>query len=68
MPIYEYKCSNCNEVFEEFQTIGGSNENLICPKCNTPRPERIFSAFASTGNSMGSLSSGGGCSSNGPFT
>ena len=59
MPIYEYRCKKCNEIFEQFQSIGAGNENLLCPKCNTPRPERIFSAFSSAGvSAVGSVSSG----------
>jgi putative FmdB family regulatory protein len=69
MPIYEYSCKNCGEVFEEFQSIGASNEKVNCPKCGTPRPERILSAFSSSGvSSMGAVS-GGGCGSAGsPFS
>lgn len=64
MPIYEYKCKKCGEIFEQFQSIGASNENLACPKCGTKRPERIFSAFSSSGS--GSYSSS--CSTSSPFT
>ena len=67
MPIYEYKCKNCGEIFEKFQSLGASNDNISCPKCNTPRPDRIFSAFSSSGIASSS-GSGIGCSSSGPFT
>ncbi len=34
MPIYEYKCSKCNEVFEHFERI--SDEPLqTCLKCGS---------------------------------
>ncbi|MBN2008323.1 zinc ribbon domain-containing protein [candidate division KSB1 bacterium] len=69
MPIYEYKCANCNEVFDEFQSMGASNDNVKCPKCGALKPERLFSAFASSGlSSGGSVSSASSCSSTGPFT
>ena len=69
MPIYEYKCKNCGEKFEEFQSIGAGNEDVVCPNCNTPRPERLFSAFSSSGASVGSSSSGGSCGPSGsPFS
>ena len=33
MPTYEYKCLDCNYVFEEFQKM--TDEPLTkCPKCN----------------------------------
>jgi len=67
MPIYEYKCKNCNTVFEKFQSIGSNSENLVCPECGAPRPERIFSAFAAKGTSV-STSGGSGCGSGGHFT
>ncbi|HDP98892.1 MAG TPA: zinc ribbon domain-containing protein [bacterium] len=66
MPIYEYKCNNCGSKFEEFQSVGASNETIVCPKCKTPKPERIFSIFGSGSSSASSVNSG--CSSSGPFT
>ena len=47
MPIYEYKCSKCGNLFDVFQSIGSSNENLNCPSCGEPKPDRIFSIFGS---------------------
>ena len=49
MPIYEYQCKNCNEKFEEFQSLGAGNEGVICPKCGSSKPEKLFSAFSSSG-------------------
>lgn len=42
MAIYEYKCKNCQEVFE---IIKGMNEKIDvkCPKCNSLDTMRIFS-------------------------
>ena len=54
MPIYEYKCTKCDHVFEVFQRIGADGSELNCPVCKTPKPEKIFSAFASTGGDSGS--------------
>jgi len=67
MPVYEYKCKKCGTVFDVFQSIGASNENLNCPSCGEPKPERIFSTFGSGGSSI-TASSSAGCSSTGPFT
>ena len=68
MPIYEYNCKNCNEIFEEFQSVGASNENIVCPKCGAPHPERIFSAFSSSGALESGKLSGSCGSSSSPFT
>lgn len=32
MPTYEYKCENCNDEFEEFQSIK-AEPKAKCPKC-----------------------------------
>ncbi|MBD3288189.1 zinc ribbon domain-containing protein [candidate division KSB1 bacterium] len=61
MPIYEYKCQNCGEKFEEFQSVGSGNEDVACPNCGTPRPERLFSAFSSSGTSERAAGSSGSC-------
>jgi len=67
MPIYEYRCVNCGHIFDKFQSIGADNSSVECPKCGTPRPERLFSAFASSGSGAGNTSSGssGSCGSGG---
>jgi putative FmdB family regulatory protein len=57
MPMYEYECRACKERFEVLQKIGEGNEGLCCPKCNTDKPEKIFSAFCS-GTSKGVTSGG----------
>ena len=70
MPIYEYRCNNCEHIFELFQSMGADNSKVVCPQCGIPRPDRIFSAFAAGGAAMSSgVSSGStsGCG-NGAFT
>ena len=41
MPTYEYKCRNCDYIFEKFQSM---NELPLdkCPKCGG-KPERLLS-------------------------
>ncbi|MDZ7332162.1 MAG: zinc ribbon domain-containing protein [candidate division KSB1 bacterium] len=68
MPIYEYKCKKCEKIFDVFQSIGGSSEGLICPVCGEPNPQRIFSAFGTSGTIGGHSSGATGCSSSGPFS
>ncbi len=67
MPIYEYKCTQCKHIFEEFQKVGETGENLHCPACGAPAPEKMFSAFASSGNEISKVGSSGGhsCGSSG---
>ena len=42
MPIYEYKCKECNYEFEEI--LSANSKNPICPEC-TSETERIMSRF-----------------------
>ncbi|HAX18544.1 MAG TPA: FmdB family transcriptional regulator [Actinobacteria bacterium] len=41
MPIYSYKCSNCEKVFDKFEKPG-NNSKVICPDCGS-EALRIFS-------------------------
>jgi putative FmdB family regulatory protein len=68
MPIYEYKCKECGHVFEAFQRIGADGSNLTCPVCNSKKPEKIFSAFASSGGDFTSGSFGGSSCGSGGFS
>lgn len=42
MPIYEYKCPKCGNVFEEWGKASESHREEACPVCGTPSP-RIMS-------------------------
>lgn len=57
MPIFEYRCRNCNHMFEElvFSSLT-SDEDIICPKCGKNNAEKKMSAFSSAG-SVGSFGS-----------
>ncbi len=46
MPIYEYRCEECNHRFEIIQRLGASSDGLSCPGCGAPRLEKVFSTFA----------------------
>jgi putative FmdB family regulatory protein len=60
MPIYEFKCLNCNE-FVEFLFVRQDDEfELKCPKCDSSDLERVLS---SANYSMGNSSAGAGKSS-----
>jgi len=40
MPIYEYQCTRCEEVFELFQKVNESSQTS-CPKCSGPAKKLI---------------------------
>ena len=40
MPIYEYQCSRCRNVFELFHKMGEDCQ-AVCPKCMAPAKKLI---------------------------
>lgn len=42
MPIYEYKCSECDKIFE-FLVIGDSGPD-VCPECKGDKIKRQMSS------------------------
>ena len=45
MPMYDYRCKNCDEVFEELvysSTV--SDDEVKCPKCGQNKSVRLLSA------------------------
>ena len=45
MPIYEYQCAECGQLFEEL--VSASAEAAPpCPECGAAGAGRLFSAFA----------------------
>ncbi|MBT3176903.1 MAG: zinc ribbon domain-containing protein [Desulfobacula sp.] len=55
MPIYEFKCSKCEEFFEVIVMASNDNDTVACPKCESNEYERVVSK---TNFAMGSSSSG----------
>ena len=41
MPIYEYQCPKCGNVFEEWAKASEAHKEEPCPKCGTPSPRII---------------------------
>lgn len=63
MPIYMYRCQNCNEVHEALQKV--SDEKLtLCPHCNQEALKRIIAPvgiqFKGSGWHVTDYKSGGG--------
>jgi len=69
MPMYDYRCKNCDEVFEELVFSNSTSDDEIkCPKCGQSKSERLISApMVSTGGSSNTYSPSisGGCGSSG---
>ena len=45
MPIYEYRCERCDELFEELLP-SSTSPAPPCPACGAPEATRVFSQFA----------------------
>ena len=45
MPIYEYRCTSCNEEFEELVSAS-EKDSPPCPSCGAEGAQRRFSMFA----------------------
>lgn len=43
MPIYEFRCLKCNEVFEILFSSSDGHEEMICRHCGAEDIERIMS-------------------------
>jgi len=59
MPIYEYRCGDCEKSFETYVRAWG--EAVSCPACQGGRVEKQLSTFAFAGASGFTSSVGGGC-------
>jgi putative FmdB family regulatory protein len=72
MPIYEFKCKKCENVFEQLIFSSGEEEQLACPSCGQSDVSRLMSLFSSgstnSGKSLGSGFSSSCSSSSGGFS
>lgn len=50
MPIYEYQCQECGNVFELRRPFSEAESRARCPKCGKQAP-RAISVFASMADS-----------------
>ena len=55
MPIFEYRCSDCETRFEEL-VLSRNSEPVVCSDCGSASVERLFSTFAAQTSSAGSQS------------
>lgn len=64
MPIYEYACGECSEVFSVFQSIHAAEKDNKCPKCGSVNVKKQMSSFSccSVGGGASSTASSGGFS------
>ena len=67
MPLFEFRCRECDHRFEDiFRDVGETGE-AECPECGSRDVERLQSGFASPGVSRKDSSASSGCASRGGF-
>ncbi len=45
MPVYQYRCRECGELFESLRDISADDKEVECPKCGGKNPRRVPSSF-----------------------
>jgi putative FmdB family regulatory protein len=48
MPIYDYRCTDCDERYDEL--VRRAEDVVTCPSCGSERSERLLSVFAGMGS------------------
>ncbi|MDY7076071.1 MAG: zinc ribbon domain-containing protein [Chloroflexota bacterium] len=64
MPLYEYKCADCEMSFDSLRAMSDADAIIACPRCGSERTCRmisLFSAIGSEGVIAGAGSSCGSC-------
>lgn len=65
MPIYEFICQKCDHKFEVLLNFSENEEEVTCPECDEPKPERVFSTFSSKSSFSSSSSHAHQCNTSG---
>ncbi|MBQ0105929.1 MAG: zinc ribbon domain-containing protein [Armatimonadetes bacterium] len=47
MPIYEYRCSDCNRKFSKLSGMVAQSSQPVCPNCGSSHVSRLISKFRS---------------------
>lgn len=71
MPIFEYKCKDCEHIFEVLAISKQKEANTQCEKCNSNQVEKILSVSnvrSNSGNSLSSAPPTAGCGGNSRFS
>ncbi len=69
MPLYEYKCADCDKPFEMLVASPALADSVVCRYCGSESVRRLVSSFASRSSGPSALESmagavprsGGGC-------
>ncbi|MDZ7642465.1 MAG: zinc ribbon domain-containing protein [Desulfurivibrio sp.] len=73
MPLYEYRCQECQNHFEAIVSSSQQRDQTRCPRCDSDRVQRVISAASfRVSSAAGACASPGGplggCSSPSGFS
>ncbi len=46
MPLYEFRCKQCENTFELLCRMGEDGKRLVCTKCGSRGARRLMSVFS----------------------
>jgi putative FmdB family regulatory protein len=49
MPLYEYQCQECGQVFEKLDRFSEADSHPTCPTCESHNTNRMITILASVG-------------------
>lgn len=50
MPLYEFRCQDCEIIYEERRPFSRANELSICPACHGDHTSKVISMATFIGN------------------
>ncbi len=53
MPVYEYKCEDCNNNFSVLQSMKADEKGSVCTKCGSSNVRKKISSFSCCNSSAG---------------
>jgi len=66
VPLYEYKCSECEARFDALRGMDEADASIACPKCDSENTSRVISLFSAIGDGRVIAGAGESCSSCAP--
>jgi len=63
MPIYEYRCQDCECEFEAMRGMSQADVPIACEQCNGKHTTRLLSIFNAHGTTGTITNTSGGCGS-----
>lgn len=59
MPLYEFKCHQCNQIYSDITTYDKDNIYLevVCPHCGGQEKDKLISQFAISGPTSSKMDS-----------